>query len=143
MLITFLILLSLSAKDGQTKDRVEVWRKNLHGLTEEIMKQAKMLEEVGEGGAGKTAEGGSELKVDYFDHIVNTVSKEIHELMVICRHVLTLPLQHQSKQKMESKAQSLPCIGIDSQWKILQDQMKNEVTKVLHYAQAPSKLRTD
>lgn len=92
----------MSAKDGQTKDRVEVWRKNLHGLTEEIMKQAKMLEELGEGGAGKTAEGGSELKVDHFDHIVNTVSKEIHELIVICRHVLTLPLQHQSKQKMES-----------------------------------------
>lgn len=93
----------MSAKDGQTKDRVEVWRKNLHGLTEEIMKQAKMLEELGEGGAGKTAEGGSELKVDHFDHIVNTVSKEIHELIVICRTVLTLPLQHQSKLKMESK----------------------------------------
>jgi len=28
----------LSAKDGQTKERVEVWRKNLHGLTDEIMK---------------------------------------------------------------------------------------------------------
>jgi hypothetical protein len=103
-------LLSLSAKDGQTKDRVEVWRKNLHGLTEEIMKQAKMLEELGEGGAGKTAEGGSELKVDHFDHIVNTVSKEIHELIVICRHVLTLPLQHQSKQKMDSKLFSLACL---------------------------------
>lgn len=103
MLSHYSFLLSLSAKDGQTKDRVEVWRKNLHGLTEEIMKQAKLLEELGEGGAGKTAEGGSELKVDHFDHIVNTVSKEIHELIVICRHVLTLPLQHQSKQKLDSK----------------------------------------
>ena len=81
-----------------------MWRKNLHGLTDEIMKQAKMLEELGEGGAGKTAEGGSELKVDHFDHIVNTVSKEIHELIIICRHVLSLPLQHQSKQKLDSKS---------------------------------------
>jgi DNA repair exonuclease SbcCD ATPase subunit len=28
----------LEKKDGQTKDRVEVWRKNLHGLTDELMK---------------------------------------------------------------------------------------------------------
>ena len=66
-----------------------------------------MLEELGEGGAGKTAEGGSELKVDHFDHIVNTVSKEINELIIICRQVLNLPLQHQSKQKLDSKITSL------------------------------------
>lgn len=54
-----------------------MWRKNLHGLTDELMKQAKMLEELGDGGAGKTAEGGSELKVDYFDHLVAQISKEI------------------------------------------------------------------
>lgn len=76
---------------------MEVWRKNLHGLTDELMKQARMLEELGDGGAGKTAEGGSELKVDHFDHIVNTISKEIHDLMVICRNVLSLPQQYQSK----------------------------------------------
>jgi hypothetical protein len=36
------------------------------------MKQSKLLEELGDGGgAGKSAgEGGSELKVDYFDHLV-------------------------------------------------------------------------
>jgi len=35
------------------------------------MKQARLLEELGDGGVGKTAEGGSEMKVDYFDHIVS------------------------------------------------------------------------
>jgi len=48
-----------------------VWRKNLHGLTDELMKQAKLLEELGDG-AGKSSEGGgSEMKVNYFDHLVN------------------------------------------------------------------------
>lgn len=50
---------------------MEVWRKNLHGLTDELMKQARLLEELGDGGASKGADGGGELKVDYFDHIVN------------------------------------------------------------------------
>jgi hypothetical protein len=85
---------------------VEVWRKNLHGLTDELMKQAKMLEELGEGGGqGKAAEGGAEggLKVDHFDNIVNVISKEIHELMLVCKQVLSLPQQYSSKQKKESK----------------------------------------
>jgi len=43
----------------------------LHGLTDELMKQARVLEELGDGGASNGAEGGGELKVDYFDHIVN------------------------------------------------------------------------
>lgn len=29
----------LQKADGQTKDRVEVWRKNLHGLTDDLAKQ--------------------------------------------------------------------------------------------------------
>lgn len=89
--------------DGQTKDRVEVWRKNLHGLTDELMKQAKMLEELGDGGAGKSAEGGSELKVDYFDHLVGQISKDINELIMLCKSVMSLPQQYQKKQKKESK----------------------------------------
>ena len=55
------------------------------------MKQAKMLEELGDGGAGKTAEGGGELKIDYFDFLVGQISKEIQELIVICKNVLSLP----------------------------------------------------
>jgi hypothetical protein len=58
------------------------------------MKQALMLEELGDGGAGKTAEGGSELKFDYFDHLVSQISKEIQELIVICKNVLSLPQQY-------------------------------------------------
>jgi hypothetical protein len=75
---------------------VEVWRKNLHGLTDELMRQAKMLEELGDG-AGKTAEGGSEMKVDCFDHLVTVISKEIQDLITICKSVLSLPQQHQNK----------------------------------------------
>ena len=37
---------------------------------------------------------------------------------------------------------SLLYIDIEAQWKILSDQMKNEVTKVLRYAQDPSKAKT-
>ena len=37
--LNFLNLFSLSKKDGQTKDRVEVWRKNLHMLTDDLIKQ--------------------------------------------------------------------------------------------------------
>ena len=68
-----------------------MWRKNLHGLTDELMRQAKMLDELEAGGASKGAEGGGELKVDYFDHIVNQVSKEINDLMAIAKDVMQLP----------------------------------------------------
>jgi hypothetical protein len=67
------------------------------------MRQAKMLEELGDGAAGKSAEGGSELKVDYFDHMVTVISKEIHDLITICKGVVSLPQQYQNKQKKESK----------------------------------------
>ncbi len=50
---------------------MEVWRKNLHGLTDELMRQAKMLEEMGDASGGNGGGEGSELKIDYFDHIVN------------------------------------------------------------------------
>jgi hypothetical protein len=90
------------------------------------MKQAKVLDELGEnGGAGMSAEGGSEMKVNYFDHMVNQISKEIHDLMGICANVLALPRQYYKKQKKD---------GIENQWRIIQDQMKNEVTKVLGLA---------
>ena len=68
-----------------------MWRKNLHGLTDELMKQAKLLEELGDGGASKGSEGGGELKVDYFDHIVYQTSKEINDLMSIAKDVMQLP----------------------------------------------------
>ncbi len=67
------------------------------------MKQARLLEELGDGGASKGADGGGELKVDYFDHIVNQVSKEINDLMGISRDVMQLPQQYYNKQKKESK----------------------------------------
>ena len=82
---------------------MEVWRKNLHGVTDELMKQARLLEELGDGGASKGAEGGGELKVDYFDHIVNQVSKEINDLMGISKDVMQLPQQYYNKQKKDSK----------------------------------------
>ena len=80
-----------------------MWRKNLHGLTDELMKQARLLEELGDGGASGGVEGGGELKVDYFDHIVNQVSKEINDLMGISKDVMQLPQQYYNKQKKESK----------------------------------------
>ena len=52
------------------------------------MKQARLLEELGDGGASKGTDGGGELKVDYFDHIVNQVSKEINDLMGIAKDVM-------------------------------------------------------
>lgn len=92
------LVLRLESKDGKTKERVEVWRKNLHGLTDELMKQAKVLEDLGEnGGAGMSSDGGSEMKVNYFDHMVNQISKEIHDLMGICANVLALPRQYYKK----------------------------------------------
>eukprot|EP00347_Sterkiella_histriomuscorum_P013878 403363022 len=117
----------LSRADGQTKDRVEVWRKNLHGLTDDLIKQSKLLDELDNGGT-KTAEGGGELKKDFFDHLVTQLSKEIQDLMTICKNVLSLPQQYANKQKKEN---------IENQWRIITDSMKNEVTKVLRFAQDP------
>lgn len=49
-----------------------------------------MLDDLDNGGS-KTAEGGNELKKDYFDHLVTQISKEIQDLMSICKGVLSLP----------------------------------------------------
>lgn len=67
------------------------------------MKQSKLLDELGDGGAGKTTEGGAELKFDYFDHLVSHLSKEIQDLIQVCKNVLSLPQSYQSKQKKERK----------------------------------------
>lgn len=50
-----------------------------------------MLEEMGDGGAGQSSQGGNELKVDYFDHLVTVLSKEIQDLLLLCKNVLSLP----------------------------------------------------
>lgn len=49
-----------------------------------------MLDDLDNGGT-KTAEGGSELKMDYFDHLVTQISKEIQDLVSVCKNVMTLP----------------------------------------------------
>lgn len=69
-----------------------MWRKNLHGLTDELMRQARVLEELGDASGGaKGGEGGGELKVDFFDHIVGQLSKEINDLMGVAKEVMQLP----------------------------------------------------
>ena len=42
-----------------------------------------MLDDLDNGGT-KTNEGGNELKKDYFDHIVNQISKEIWDMIALC-----------------------------------------------------------
>ena len=54
-------------------------------------------------GGTKTADGGGELKKDYFDHLVTQLSKEIQDIMAIIQRVLSLPQQFVNKQKKESK----------------------------------------
>ncbi len=65
-----------------------------------------MLDDLDNGGT-KTAEGGAELKKDYFDLLVTQLSKEIQDLMSICKNVLSLPQQYSNKQKKESTDQSI------------------------------------
>ncbi len=122
-------LFRLERKDGQTKDRVEVWRKNLHNLTEELMKQGKMLEELGDGASGKATDGGGELKVDYFDFLVQQISKEIQELIVTCKNVLTLPLSYQNKQKKESKWDKIIEVSLYFRYRKLVDNFVGLVEK--------------
>lgn len=56
---------------------MENWRKNLHGLTEEVMKQVKLLESI-DGNDSKSNEGqGDRKRKHYFDHMVETVTKEV------------------------------------------------------------------
>ncbi len=74
----------MSKKDGKTKDRVEVWRKNVKNLTDDMKKQMKLLGDLETGGS-KNAEGGGELVQDYFDLLVTQVSKEIQDLMSVCK----------------------------------------------------------
>ena len=74
---------------------MEVWRKNIHNLTDDLMKQTKILDDLDDnGGTGMSSEGGSEMKANYFDHMVNQISKEIHGLMGICETVLDLTRQY-------------------------------------------------
>jgi len=57
-----------------------------------------VLEELGEnGGAGGASDGGNDMKVNYFDHLVNQISKEIHDIMSIAANVLSLPRQYYNK----------------------------------------------
>ena len=39
----------------------------------------------------KAREGTSDSKFDFFDHLVTKLSKEVGDLMVVCKNVLGLP----------------------------------------------------
>ena len=78
----------LPLKDGKTKDRVEGWRKNIHALTSDMKKQVDQLESLDNGDS--TAEGGSDMKRDYFNNLVNKLIKDIEDLLKICQKVTAL-----------------------------------------------------
>ena len=59
------------------------------------------LEELGDEGA-KGNEAGGEMKFDFFDHLVTKLSKEINDLMIVCKNTLFLPQEHVNKMKKES-----------------------------------------
>lgn len=47
------------------------------------------------------------MKFDFFDHLVTKLSKEINDLMVVCKNALFLPEEYINKQKKESTLISL------------------------------------
>jgi hypothetical protein len=58
----------LGKKDGNTKDRVETWKKNVHGLSVDVRKQVGTLENMDNG--EQTDNGRGEVRRDYFNMIV-------------------------------------------------------------------------
>jgi len=47
----------------------------------------------------KAADGGGEMKKNYFDHIVEQITKQIDDLMAIAKNTLSLPQKYTNKQK--------------------------------------------
>lgn len=45
----------------------------------------------------KGSEGGGDMKFDFFDHLVTKLSKEINDLMVVCKNALFLPEEYINK----------------------------------------------
>lgn len=72
----------MGKKDGKTKDRVEGWRKNIHGLTSDLKKQVGILENLDSGEQNES--GGSDNRRDYFSMIVAKMQKDIEDLVRIC-----------------------------------------------------------
>jgi|TARA_B110001450_G_scaffold165765_1_gene154531 hypothetical protein len=65
----FNVFNSLSKKDGKTKDRVETWKKNVHGLSTDVKKQVNVLENIDNGES--TDNGRGEVRRDYFSMLVS------------------------------------------------------------------------
>lgn len=112
---------TLGLDDGNTKNRVEEWRKKMQEITEQVTKQVAMLDSVDINDA-KQAEGDSNIKrKHYFDHIVDTISREVSQIMSTVQMLLHLPSKYDKKRGDD----------IETSWTIIQNIFENECTRVL------------
>ena len=82
---------SLGKKDGNTKDRVETWKKNVHQLSQDVKRQVNTLDNLDN--SESTENGRSEVRKDYFSMIVNRLQKDIEDLVRIAQKVMTLNIK--------------------------------------------------
>ena len=82
---------SLGKKDGNTKDRVETWKKNVHGLSQDVKKQTHILDNVDNGETNENGRG--EIRRDFFTMLVTRLQKDIEDLVRISQKVMTLNIK--------------------------------------------------
>lgn len=89
--------------------------------------KVKLLENV-DGGGAKTEEGAKEQGRKLFDHLVDTISKEVEQIVGFCKLFMHLPKKYEKREKDPEVA-----------WNLIMDKIKNECANVLKQSQDQSR----
>ena len=107
---------NLHLDDGNTKTRVEDWRKRMQEFTEQIIKQVAQLEML-EINDPKVVEDDSKSNRNiYFDHIVDSICKEVSQIMKTIKILMNLPMKYYKNRGDD----------VDISWNMIQNTVENE-----------------
>lgn len=116
---------SLHIDDGNTKNRVEEWRKKMQEFTDQIIKQVAQLDLLEINDPKVTEDDSKSKRNHYFDHIVDTISKEVSQIMKTIKYLMHLPMKYFKNRGDD----------IEISWNMVQNTLENECTQALKAAE--------
>lgn len=107
---------NLHIDDGNTKTRVEEWRKRMQEFTEQIIKQVAQLEMLQINDPKIVEEDSKSSRNVYFDHIVDSITKEVSQIMRTIRVLMNLPSKYYKNRGDD----------VEISWNMIQNSIENE-----------------
>ena len=108
---------NLPVDDGNTKTRVEEWRKRMQEFTEQIIKQVAQLEMLEINNSKVVEDDSKSTRNLYFDHIVDSICREVSQIMKTIKLLMNLPMKYY-KNRGDDEGEIA--------WNMIQNTVENE-----------------